>query len=335
MVCQCYNNDIFQNICVVLCRIRGAICRAFSCFDGIFQMLKYYFYIVISGSLWGCMGLIVKSLQQVGFTSMHLSALRPLIAVLAIGVFFLIKDPQLFRIRLDCLPWLALAGGLGNGLYNIVYFTLLEKTSISFAAAMSYTSPAFVTVFSLALFKEHLDLQKVLSLGMTVSGCILVTGFLHGELHYGVGGLLGGLLTGLAYSAYSLFTKMAVEKGCKSQSATFYSMLSACLVTIPFAHLENMVPMLMNPTSLFGVILLGLFCSAFPSLLYSKGMTCVESSKASMIATVELIVSAILGVFVFHDALSLDQAAGIMLILGAVIILSIQNKERSGIKNEL
>ena len=57
------------------------------------------------------------------------------------------------------------------------------------------------------------------------------------------------------------------------------------------------------------------------------GMSRVESSKAAMIATVDLVVATILGVVLFRDPLSAMQIAGIVLILASVMILSYKKKE--------
>ena len=58
-------------------------------------------------------------------------------------------------------------------------------------------------------------------------------------------------------------------------------------------------------------------------------MTRVESGKAAMIATVDLVVSTILGVVLFRDPLSVLQIIGILLILGAVATLSYQKPAKS------
>ena len=57
-------------------------------------------------------------------------------------------------------------------------------------------------------------------------------------------------------------------------------------------------------------------------------MTRAESSKASMIASVDLVMATLLGVVLFNDPLSPAQFIGIALILGAVLLLSYQKTAR-------
>ena len=67
---------------------------------------------------------------------------------------------------------------------------------------------------------------------------------------------------------------------------------------------------------------LGLLTAFFPYLLYSTGLQYVESGKASILASVEPVVGTLLGVFLFHEALSLQEIAGIVLVLAAIVVLS-------------
>ena len=52
----------------------------------------------------------------------------------------------------------------------------------------------------------------------------------------------------------------------------------------------------------------------------------MESSKASILASVEPVVSALFGVFVFHEALSVWGVLGILMVLGAIVVLNVKKK---------
>ena len=53
----------------------------------------------------------------------------------------------------------------------------------------------------------------------------------------------------------------------------------------------------------------------------------MESSKASILASVEPVVSALFGVFVFHETLSLVGVVGIILVLAAIVVLNKKAKK--------
>lgn len=55
----------------------------------------------------------------------------------------------------------------------------------------------------------------------------------------------------------------------------------------------------------------------------------MEAGRASILASVEPLTSTVIGIVVFHEALTLAGAAGIACILGAVILLA-QKAQPSG-----
>ena len=74
--------------------------------------------------------------------------------------------------------------------------------------------------------------------------------------------------------------------------------------------------------------MLGLgFVTAFlPYVLYSTGLEHMESSKASILASVEPVVSALFGVLVFHERLSVWGILGIGMVLSAIVVLNVKKK---------
>lgn len=292
-------------------------------------MILSYVSIMLSGCLWGCTGIVFKFLQPFGFTSVQAATYRQLIATILVGLVLLVKNRHSFRVTFQQLIPLFLAGGIGSGIYNLTYFMAVSETSVSFASALSYTAPAFVTVFSLFLFREKMTIQKALALLLSVIGCVLVTGVLQSVgTHYSTKGILLGLIAGFSYSLYSIFLKMAILKGCPTETTAFYCLFFAFVVVAPFSHLIETIPLLAKPLSVPLIFVLGALCAAIPSLSYSWGMTRVESSKAAMIATVDLVVATVLGVALFNDPLTYTQLIGVVLIFNSVLLLAYKKEEK-------
>ena len=74
------------------------------------------------------------------------------------------------------------------------------------------------------------------------------------------------------------------------------------------------------------VLGLGFVTAFLPYVLYSMGLEHMESSKASILASVEPVVSALFGVIVFHEYLSLWGVLGIAMVLGAIVVLNLRKK---------
>ena len=61
-----------------------------------------------------------------------------------------------------------------------------------------------------------------------------------------------------------------------------------------------------------------------PYVLYSYALENMESSKASILASVEPVVGTLCGVFIFHEPINIVGVVGIILVLSAIIVLNIK-----------
>ena len=110
----------------------------------------------------------------------------------------------------------------------------------------------------------------------------------------GLRGLLLGLGAGFGYALYSIFGRCAIDRGYSSWTITFF----------------------------------------LAYILYTKGLEGMPSSRASILASVEPVTSAVIGTIVFHEPLSLAAVCGIVLVLGGIAVLSVRlpgkKREKTG-----
>jgi drug/metabolite transporter (DMT)-like permease len=104
---------------------------------------------------------------------------------------------------------------------------------------------------------------------------------------------------------------------------SFYTFLIAALGTVPFVSAANLGRAVAGSPSTVGfIVLFGLVTTVIPYLTYTRGLQGVENGQASILASVEPVVATLLGIVVFHEVLYVDEAAGMALILGAILISS-------------
>lgn len=114
----------------------------------------------------------------------------------------------------------------------------MQEASLSVMAVLLYTSPAFIVLLSVLLFRETLTRQKLLALVLTFAGCCLVSGLGSGSA-VSMKGLLLGLGSGFFYALYSIFSHYAIERGYGSWTITFYTFLFCLLASAPLAPLGS------------------------------------------------------------------------------------------------
>ena len=134
-----------------------------------------------------------------------------------------------------------------------------------------------------------------------------------------------GLGSGLGYALYTIFGKFAL-RDYESVTITAYTVLFAALGTLPLSRPAEMLAMIDSPKAALLCVASGLFCTVAPYLLYTKGLEGVESGQAAILATVEPVVAAMVGIFVFRETATIGKLTGIALILISILMMSKTDK---------
>lgn len=284
--------------------------------------------VIAAGCMWGSMGLWVRRFDASGLGSLQILALRVAVTAILMGIFLSIYNRKLLHIR-----WKDLWCFLGTGICSIVFFgycynRTIVLTSLSVAAILLYTAPAMVTVMSFFLFKEVLTRKKLLALLLAFGGCVLVTGVLEGGTAVSTIGVLTGLGSGFGYALYSIFGRFALDKNYHPVTVTFYTFVCAFAGVLILADWGPVVGFVADSAgNLLYCIAYGIVTTVAPYLLYTTGLNYIEPGAASVMATVEPMVATLLGIFVFHEKMTLMSGLGVLLVLAALVVLGQKNKE--------
>lgn len=282
--------------------------------------------VLSAGILWGTMGIFVRSMNQSGLAALEIVAVRIAVGLAAVGLYLLLFHRSLFRVRFRDLWCFAGTGVISLLLFAWCYFTAMNYTSLAVAAVLLYTAPIFVMLLSLLLFREALTIRKLLALLLAFAGCVLVSG-----LGFGVSvapkGLLLALGSGFFYALYSIFGRYAINRGYQSWTITFYTFLFCSVGCLFLADWPSIVSVTFQiPGMLPKALLMGLQTAFLPYLLYAYGLQHMESSKASILASVEPVVGTLISVLLFHEPIGFSGITGIVLVLAAIAVLSLPRR---------
>lgn len=291
-------------------------------------------FVLLSGALWGSMGIFVRQYNANGLQTIEIVAIRAIVTVVLLLLFLLCFDRKLLRIRLRDI-WIFLGTGILSIIFfNFCYFKAITLTSLSAAAVLLYTAPAIVMLFSRVLFGERLSRRKLLSLVITFAGCVLVTGVIGEAKQMTPIGILAGLGAGLGYALYSIFSRYALERGYHSLTITFYTFLFAAVAILPFADMKDVLRVSGSSGGMIAfTVIFGLVSTVLPYILYTKGLTGMENGKASILASVEPVVATLLGWLFFHETLGWNGALGAAMVLLAVVLCNLGTQRAEGVEN--
>lgn len=286
--------------------------------------------VLAAGSLWGFMGLLVRSLNEVNLSSMDICFIRAFVTCVCMFAGLLIFNRKALRIRLKDIWCFVGTGAFSVAFFNYCYFKTIELTSLSVAAVLLYTAPAFVMLMSALLFKEKLSLQKLAALVLAFLGCAFVSGIITGAGTLTLSGILCGLGAGFGYALYSIFGRYALERGYSSVTISFYTFFFASISTFFFVDAGEVMQVAGSSLQLgIKTVLLVLLVTLLPYLSYTKGLSGIENGTASVLASVEPVVATLVGVLIYKERMTVQNLVGICLVLGSIVLININIRKKT------
>ncbi len=266
------------------------------------------------------MGPWAKAAYARGVTPMEAASARGAVAFLLLSAWALAR-PRRFAIGRADLPVLTGFGVLGIGVFYAAYLAALERLDVSVAAALLYTAPAFTVALGGVLLGEPFTRRKTAALAGVLGGVVLVTG----ALGAGAGGahptgVLLGLLSGLAYAAYTLFGRAARGRVDAVRALYWPTGIGAAFLALLAPPWR---PLLDHPGALPAILGMALAGTVLPNLLFLIALGRLEAGVASILATLEPVAASLYGAVLLGETLGAGRATGIAIIAVSAAALAI------------
>lgn len=281
------------------------------------------FLVAAASVLWGILFIFVRQLSRAGFSAMDIVSIRAYGSVLFLFPYLFVTDRKLLQLRFkDCWCF------VGTGVFSIVFFSYcyfrnVEISSAAFASILMYTSPVWVTLLSMFFFKEKMNAGKAAALLMALTGCVLVSGVTTGAGEVSLIGILLGIGSGIGYGLYSIFGRFALIRGYNPMTVVAYTFLFACAGVLPFVRVSSIINRFAaHPGMLIWALCMAFFTTALSFGLYTLGLRHMEAGKAAVLATLEPIITAIVGTVLYDEMLTGTTIAGIVLVLAASVLIA-------------
>ena len=280
-----------------------------------------YVYVILSAVCWGFIGFSNRLLTGVGVSLGNRVFIRNFGTLLVLTVVFALFHRQVFRIKLKHLPIFLCSGLISILLLSLVYFQCQTMCSLSVAAVLLYLAPSFVVLISAVLWKTPLTRRKIIALAVSLLGCVMVSGMLGGEMTASWAGIALGVVSGMCYASYTVFAHYGLAH-YESYTMIYWTFLVAGLGSIFFADFSTLPALFHQPTGPLGMFGVVIVATVLPYIFYTRGLEGVESGRASIITNIEPVVETLVGIFVFHEALTIWTVLGVSCVFGCVILLA-------------
>ena len=281
-----------------------------------------------SGAAFGAMAIFGKLAYDEGATVGTLLAVRFALAAVLFWLGILVRGvaPAIRPLRRrDVGAGLAL-GAFGYSVQAGCYFAALERIDASLLSLLLYTFPAMVTVAAFVLGREGLDRRRLTALALALGGILLVVaGAGTGSLD--PVGVALGLSAALVYTTYILVSDSVVGRMQPVVLSALVCTGAAVSLTIASALLGQLH---LGQVTTVGWAWLGgiaVVSTVGAIVLFFAGLRRAGPTTASILATVEPVVTVLLAFLVFGETLGALQLLGGALVLTAVVVLSSSRRD--------
>jgi drug/metabolite transporter (DMT)-like permease len=278
------------------------------------QRLTGILLIAISAASFGTLAIFGRLLYADGLDTFTLLFLRFSFAALTMTFLLLLRKEPLPRGKI--LWQLIGMGALGYAGQSFSFLSAIKYASAGLVALLLYLYPMFVFVLSVIILHEKVTRIKIAALILALVGTALTVDPAGGQLT----GILLAILSAVIYSIY-IIVGTNVMKHVSPIQSSFVIFASAGTV---YGGL-----MAMNGTHFpttnagwLGIAGIVLVATVIPVTTFLAGLERIGPTNASMLSTLEPVVTVLLAGLVFGERLGTITILGGILILIAVILLT-------------
>lgn len=300
------------------------------------KLSRGYLIAIVGTAIWSSTAVFIRFLNvKYAMPPLVLAFWRDLFAALALALCFVLFAPRLLRFDRRQIGFLW-AYGLLLALFNSFWTLSVAYNGAAVSTVLAYSSPAFTALFGWRLFGEKIDRFKVFFIFLSIVGCVFVAGAYNPQIwQLNPLGILTGVISGIAFAAYSLMGKASANRGLNSWTMLCATFFLAALFLLPINYLAyalRLTPqapnllMLGNSLPAWGILLL---LALIPTIggygLYNLSLTYLPATVSNLIATMEPAFTGLQAYLLLGERFSLAQLGGSLLILTSVILLRLRD----------
>jgi len=274
-----------------------------------------------AGAIWGTTGPLSTALYAEGAAISAVGFWRLLLAVLGFTIYGLFAR-DLFRIDRRGILLITVLGGALVALFEVPFQYAIAGLGVAPAVALLYTAPVTVAVAGHFILREKLTpLRIALATGVMIGVWLTVNGEAADQSQptaSRLAGILGGLIAAASYASTAILARYVVPR-YGSKKMLYWELVGGLLFLAVLLPVFGKTP---NPPSNIAgwayVAALGIGAVVAANFLFFGAMKRIDAAPASVAASVEPLVGALLSLLLFNQQLRWFGWLGLLMVVGGV-----------------
>ncbi|WP_297947513.1 DMT family transporter [uncultured Fibrobacter sp.] len=287
-------------------------------------MIKGFIFAALSAICYGTNPLGALNLYSQGYSPENVLFYRFFTAALLLFAVILAKGSH-FKITLKEFGALVAFGFL-FAVSSLTYYASFKYMDAGLASTLLFLYPLEVSVLMAIFFKEKIKAWMVVSIAVSMSGVALLYRGDDG-VPLSTAGLVLVFASSLSYAIYMVMAnRINLQMG--SVKMTFYA-ICFCLVFLLLYSVtfgSGLPPLFTQASSWGWGFMLGLVPTVLSLIFMVKAVKIIGSTPTAILGALEPVTAVAIGVLVFGEILTGRLVAGIILILGSVVLIAAKRK---------
>lgn len=273
--------------------------------------------VVVSAIAFGTLSIFAKLAYRNGLGTEQLLAFRFSLAAIGMwAVAFAVGQSPLRLTSRQAASLLAVGGVLYTA-QAITYFLALRTLPASLAVLIVYIYPSLVVVAGWLFLGRHVSPWHVGALIASFVGVVLLVG--GAQFQLGIG-LVFALAAPLLYTTFILISEN-VMSSVPPVAASAMMMAGTAVVLSVIALVQGQLSFPTTPQAWAISVGIAIVPTMVAISLFLAGLPRVGAARASLISTLELVVTVTLAILLLGDRFTPLEAVGGVLVLAAVVVV--------------
>jgi len=291
------------------------------------NILKGSLFIALGASSYGMLATFVKMAYQEGFSTAEVTFSQYIMGFTGLFILSLFQKrktetkPEIsgFKSSLKLI-----AAGTSLGLTSTFYYLSVQYVPVSVAIVLLMQTVWMGVIAEMIIYKNMPGLRKIIAVFIILIGTVLATNLLEESVTINWTGFFWGLMAALSYTA-TMYSSNTIELDSPPLRRSFFMILGG-LIVIALIFNSSINSHFSTGIFMRWGIVLSLFGTILPPLLFTRGMPLTGMGLGAIIASVEIPVSILVAYIWLKEPVDLLQWIGVILILFAVVLMNIKNK---------
>lgn len=276
---------------------------------------------LLSAVFFGFIPFFTLPLYELNYTSELTLFYRFSVAAVFMGLFLLYKRKNI------AVPFKSLCSVMLHGanyfFIALFLFLALRYADSGVVTTIFYTNPIFVLLLSVFFFREKLEMYKVVLILAATFGVGMLSGFFTGNVSISLTGLFFSFLAGFGYAVYIVLLMKLPAADVSREVFSFYLFLFGAATSFVYLLFTGNFFVASSCAEWGYIIGSAMVTGVISNMLLVYALPKVGTVYVAILGVMEPLTAVFVGVVYFNEEMTLGKAAGICIVVCAIILLTV------------